>query len=240
MIAAGVAGFAWVVPSGSMAGLLFSPRFKAAALAPLTLATAASLKRPTARARPRRIGVLDIAEWAMPLGKRHRRHHRQCQWLLRRLHQGRGDNGAPPLFLYFIPIALRRCVAAFRLDENYNTSASSQSLNIFTSPARLRRALRVRECKGLLVQHFSFKNADESAAFKSWQRMAMGASPHALACQHGRMQQVDPSNSGPGCGSESFTPAALNQRDHGLRSRSWSRQHFKRSAGFSKGPIWLR
>jgi MFS family permease len=119
MIAAGVAGFAWVVPSGSMAGLLFFATLQGGGFGILW---------PFANRR--------VVEAALP----HERELAASAFsTLQRMGYAVGSatagiianaNGfsggftkaaattaAPPLFLYFIPIALLGCVAAFRLTK---------------------------------------------------------------------------------------------------------------------------
>ncbi len=117
MIAAGVAGFAWVVPSGSMAGLLFFATLQGGGFGILwpfanrRVVEAAPLhERELAASAFSTLQRMGYAVGSATAGI-----IANANGFSGGFTKAAATTAAPPLFLYFIPIALLGCVAAFRL-----------------------------------------------------------------------------------------------------------------------------
>ena len=129
MIAAGVAGFAWVVPSGSMAGLLFFATLQGGGFGILwpfanrRVVEAAQLhERDLAASAFSTLQRMGYAVGSATAGI-----IANANGFSGGFTKAAATTAAPPLFLYFIPIALLGCVAAFRLTRTMPDDSSLQN-----------------------------------------------------------------------------------------------------------------
>lgn len=119
MIAGGVAGFAWVVPSGSMAGLLFFATLQGGGFGILwpfanrrVVEAALPHERDLAASAFSTLQRMGYAVGSATAGI-----IANANGFSGGFTKAAATTAAPPLFLYFIPIALLGCVAAFRLTK---------------------------------------------------------------------------------------------------------------------------